>query len=232
MTYNFSPIAYVRSDYPEKFGVPRQAGLVTGAPARIVFEKEYRRPEAFRELDGFSHIWLIWVFSESPCLKATASVWQATVRPPRLGGNRRVGVFASRSPNRPNPIGLSVVSLLKVDLEDPEGPVLVVDGVDMIDGTPILDVKPYIPYSDSIPAADGGFASGRQDYLIEVEIPEEELGKVPEDRREALKMLLAQRPVPAYQHDPEKEYGISFAGCNIRFTLDEKRLKVFAVERF
>ncbi len=254
MDYRFHTIAHIQSDYPEKFGVPRQSGLVTCAPARIVFEKEYRRPEAFRALEGFSHIWLLWVFSESPGFTAadpaaqadeasekkadeasekkivSASGWSPTVRPPRLGGNRRVGVFASRSPNRPNPIGLSVVRLLSVECEAEDGPVLVVDGADLMDGTPILDIKPYLPYSECIPMAKSGFAADQSDFLLEVEFPDGELAKVPENRREALKQLLSQRPVPAYQCDPGRVYGLSFAGCNVRFTIDGKTLRVTEVE--
>ncbi len=245
MRYLFSPIAHIRSDYPEKFGVPRQAGLVIGAPARIVFEKEYRRPEAFRELAGFSHIWLLWVFSQSPVFSGgkgldpeeapdtlqpddiiEPSDWSPTVRPPRLGGNRRVGVFASRSPNRPNPIGLSAVRLLGIESDGDEGPVLIVDGADLVDGTPILDIKPYIAYADSLPDASGGFAANRDDFLLEVFIPQEEEIKVPPGRREALRSLLSQRPVPGYRSDSEQVYGLSFAGVNVRFTIDGRRLTV------
>ena len=225
MNYEFTVIAHIRTDYPEKFGVPRQAGLVTGAPARIIFEKEYRRPEAVRGLEGFSHIWLLWVFSES----LHPGSWSPTVRPPRLGGNKRVGVFASRSPNRPNPIGLSAVKLIAVDTESADGPVLIVDGADLMDGTPVLDIKPYLSYADSIEDAADGFAADQGDFAVDVDIPEDELAKVPENRRKALRSLLSQRPVPAYRDDPEHVYGLSFAGKNISFRLDGRRLTVIEI---
>ncbi len=251
MRYAFEVIAHIESAYPEKFGVPRQAGLVEGVPARIVFEKKYRRSEALRGLAGFSHIWLLWVFSESPGLSgalpsedraepegeassdapilAPAS-WSPTVRPPRLGGNERLGVFATRSPNRPNPIGLSAVRLLQIEQDGPDAPALLVDGADLMDGTPILDIKPYLPYADSVPDASGGFASEKEAFRLRVVIPEAELQKVPEEKRAPLRQVLAQRPVPAYQSEPSRVYGLAFAGCNIRFRLEGDCLTVLEIE--
>ena len=204
-------IATIYTDFPEKFGLPRQSGLVEGLTGRIVMEPEFRRAEAFKEIEGYSHIWLIWGFSESE------GRWQPTVRPPRLGGNRRVGVFASRSPFRPNGLGLSAVRLLAVDYGCADGPVLYVDGIDMVSGTPIYDIKPYAPHSDSIPDAAGGFSAGVVDQNAAVDAPQELLARLPEDKRAALLGILAQDPVPAYQADPDRLYGFTFAGFEIKF---------------
>ena len=202
-TPEWKTIARVHSDFDEKFGIPRQSGLVEALEAEIVFEPEFRSPEAVRGLEAFSHIWLIWVFSRS-----AREGWSPTVRPPRLGGNRRMGVFATRSPFRPNPIGLSCVRLLEVVPNTPRGPVLRVAGADLLDGTPILDIKPYVPYADSHPEALGGFASVPKTASLAVEIPPALLEKIPAGKRAALLGVLAQDPRPPYQDDPERVYGM------------------------
>ena len=218
-------IARIRSDFPTKFGIPRQSGLVEDLRATVVFEPEYRNPDALRGLEGFSHIWLIWQFSQ-----AVRDGWSPTVRPPRLGGNTRMGVFATRSPFRPNPIGLSCVRLVGME-KDPElGHVLVVAGADLMDGTPILDIKPYLPYADSHPEALGGFTGNVGGKVLEVEFPPELLSQVPEDKREALIGVLSRDPRPSYQHDPERVYGMAFAGLEVRFSVDGDVLHVRAVE--
>jgi putative methyltransferase, YaeB/AF_0241 family len=219
-------IARIRSDFPEKFGIPRQSGLVDALRAQVVFEPEYRSPESLRGLEGFSHIWLIWQFSQ-----AVREGWSPTVRPPRLGGNARMGVFATRSPFRPNAIGLSSVRLEGIDLHTPDGPVLRVAGADLMDGTPIFDLKPYIPYADSHPDAVGGFAGSAPQEALEVDFPPELLELVPPDRREALLGVLAQDPRPSYQDDPERVYGFAFAGINVRFSVREGVLRVSGAER-
>ena len=208
------PIAYIKTDFGTKFGIPRQSGLVSGLRGEIRFLPEYSRPEAFRGLDGFSHIWVIWEFSE-----AKREKWSPTVRPPRLGGNKRIGVFATRSPFRPNPIGLSSVRLERVELTAELGPVLHVRGADLVDGTPIFDIKPYIPYGDSHPDAVGGFASAPAGETLTVVIPPALLEKVPEHRREALRGVLAHDPRPHYQDDPDRVYGFTFAGMEVRFSV-------------
>lgn len=208
----FHRIAYIRNDFPEKFGIPRQSGLVEELEALIVFVPEYRRPEALKGLEEYSHIWLLWEFSE-----AKRGEWSPTVRPPRLGGNTRMGVFATRSPFRPNPIGLSSVRLERVEEHPEYGKVLRVRGADLMDGTPILDIKPYLPHVDSHPEARGGFAGRFEHYGLQVEIPEALMDRVPEQKRKALRGILANDPRPAYQKDPERVYGMSFAGMTIRF---------------
>ena len=208
----FHRIAYIWNDFPEKFGIPRQSGLVEELEALIVFVPEYRRPEALKGLEEYSHIWLLWEFSE-----AERGEWSPTVRPPRLGGNTRMGVFATRSPFRPNPIGLSSVRLERVEEHPEYGKVLRVRGADLMDGTPILDIKPYLPHVDSHPEARGGFAGKFEHYGLQVEIPEALMDRVPEQKREALRGILANDPRPAYQKDPERVYGMSFAGMTIRF---------------
>ena len=218
-------VARIRTDYKEKFGIPRQSGLVPDAMGKIVFEPEFRSDDALRGLEGFSHIWLIWEFSES-----VRSEWSPTVRPPRLGGNVRMGVFATRSPFRPNPIGLSVVKLEEICSGTPDGTVLIVSGADLLDGTPILDIKPYVPYSDSIPDALGGFASNAPDAALEVHFPVELLEIVPVDKREALFAVLALDPRPRYQDDPSRVYGFRFAELEIRFSVNGETLTVLAVE--
>ncbi len=223
MDYPMHVIAHVRSQLPEKFGVPRQSGLVPELESTVVFAPEYRSPEALRGLEGFSHLWLVWVFH-----RAAREKWSPTVRPPRLGGNRRMGVFATRSPFRPNPIGLSCVELAGVDATA-EGPVLRIRGADLMDGTPILDIKPYLPYADCRPEALGGFAPAPGETLA-VEIPPELLEKVPPEHRDALKGVLAQDPRPRYQEDPERVYGFGFAGMEVRFFVKENRLTVVEIQ--
>ena len=218
-------IAHLYSDYDTKFGVPRQSGLVDSALACLVFEPEYRNPDALRGLEGFSHLWLIWQFSQ-----AVREDWSPTVRPPRLGGNTRMGVFATRSPFRPNPIGLSCVAIDRVENHPVHGPVIWVRGADLVNGTPVLDLKPYLPYADSRPDARGGFASARADYAVAVEFPPELEALVPPEKREALRGVLALDPRPAYQDDPQRLYGVAFAGKNVRFTVKDGTLTVRAVE--
>ena len=219
-------IANIHSDFPTKFGIPSQSGLVEELTARIVFTPEYRVPEAVRGLEEFSHIWLVWQFSG-----AVREDWSPTVRPPRLGGNTRIGVFSTRSPFRPNAIGLSCVRLLKVEPNTPEGPVLTVSGADLMDGTPILDIKPYIPYADCKPEATGGFTDRAGDFLLHVEVPPALLERVPENRREALIGVLSHDHRPSYQRNPERIYGMEFAGVNVRFRVAEDILTVLHVEK-
>ncbi len=218
-------IARIRSDFPTKFGIPRQSGLVEELKATIVFEPEYRNPDALRGLEEFSHIWLIWQFSE-----AVRDKWSPTVRPPRLGGNTRMGVFATRSPFRPNAIGLSCVRLEAIEKDPKLGTVLVVSGADLMDGTPILDIKPYLPYADAHPEALGGFTGNVGGKVLEVEFPPELLAQVPEDKREALIGVLSRDPRPSYQHDPERVYGMAFGGCEVGFSVDGETLYVRSVE--
>ena len=220
-------IARIHTDFPEKFGIPRQSGLVDGLTGRIVFEEKYRNPDALRGIEGFSHLWLIWQFS-----RAIREEWSPTVKPPRLGGNQRMGVFATRSPSRPNPIGLSCVRLQRVELHTAEGPVLWVAGIDLLDGTPIYDVKPYLPYADCHPEATGGFAQEVMGHRLEVAFPEELLALVPPEKREALREVLAQDPRPGYQHnEPDRRYGVAFAGLDVRFTVEGDVLLVREVVR-
>ncbi len=220
-----TPIAHIRSDFPTKFGVPRQAGLVDSLCAAVVFEPEFRVPEALRGIEGFSHLWLIWEFSQ-----AKRAEWSPTVRPPRLGGNARLGVFATRSPFRPNPIGLSCVKLTGVELSTPDGPLLHVSGADLMDGTPIFDIKPYIPYADCRPEAAGGFAGQAPEARLTVDIPPALLERVPENRLEALAGVLALDPRPSYQADPDRIYGFGFAGLEVRFTVRDGALTVTDIQ--
>lgn len=224
-TLEMKIIARIRTDFPTKFGIPRQSGVVEALRARIIFEPEYRNPDALRGLEGFSHLWLIWQFSQ-----AVREHWSPTVRPPRLGGNTRMGVFATRSPFRPNAIGLSAVKLEGVELHTPEGPVITVSGADLMDGTPILDIKPYIPYADSHPEAREGFTSGGWERMLEVEFSPELLARVPEDKQAALIGVLANDPRPSYQKDPERVYGLTFGGLEVRFTVSGQVLTVQSVE--
>jgi len=214
-------IARIHSDFSTKFGVPRQSGLVDALESTIVFEPEFRNPDALRGLEGFSHVWLVWVFDQ-----AVRKEWSPTVRPPRLGGNQRMGVFATRSPFRPNPIALSSVKLAGIEQTVEFGTVLKIRGADLMDGTPILDIKPYIPYADSHSDAVGGFASAPAGETLEVIIPPELLEQIPENRREALRGVLAQDPRPHYQNDPERIYGFGFAGLEIHFSVDGTTLTV------
>ena len=219
-------IAYIKTDYDEKFGIPRQSGLVQNTEGRIVFLPEYRRAEAVRGLEGYSHIWLIWEFSESKL-----DDWRPTVRPPRLGGNRRMGVFATRSPFRPNPIGLSSVRLLRIETDLPESPVLVVSGADLLNGTPIYDIKPYLPYVDCHPDAVGGFADKAPEAALRVVENDCALRDFPEDKREALYSILQQDPRPSYQNDPERLYGFGFAGYEIKFRVAGDLITVISAEK-
>lgn len=217
-------IAHIETGFSEKFGIPRQSGL-TASKGRIVFEQEFRTPEAFRGIEEYSHLWLIWKFSES-----VRKEWSPTVRPPRLGGNQRVGVFATRSPYRPNPIGISCVALEKIIFEN-EGPVLYVSGADMLNGTPIYDIKPYLPYVDSIPEAVGGFSDRVKGYSLQVECQPEWMDLVPEEERDNLYSLLSQDPRPSYQDDPDRVYGMKYAGLEIKFRIKAGRLTVVRIER-
>lgn len=209
-------IGYIYTDFTTKFGIPRQSGLIKEAAGYIVFEKEYRVKEAFRELEGFSHIWLLWQFSE-----AVRDKWSPTVRPPMLGGNKRVGVFATRSPFRPNNIGLSAVKLEKIEYSDEKGPVLFVSGADLMNGTPIYDIKPYLPYADSIPDAVGGFADRVSKEKLTVFLPEELEEIFPCEKLSLLKAVLADDPRPTYIDDGEREYGFELCGCEIGFRVKD-----------
>lgn len=214
-------IARIRSEFPTKFGIPRQSGLVGALQSTVVFEPEYRNPEALRGLEGYSHIWLLWQFSG-----ALREGWTPTVRPPRLGGNTRMGVFATRSPFRPNAIGLSSVRLEGIELQSEWGPLLHVSGADLMDGSPIYDIKPYLPYTDAHPEASGGFALQSKEGPLQVEFPGALLERVPPAQREGLIAVLAQDPRPAYQNDPKRVYGFPFSGLEIRFTVEGDRLTV------
>ncbi|MDO5444147.1 MAG: tRNA (N6-threonylcarbamoyladenosine(37)-N6)-methyltransferase TrmO [Eubacteriales bacterium] len=221
--FEIKPIAYIRSDFGSKFGIPRQPGLVRELEARIIFEKEFRNDDALRGIQEYSHIWLIWQFSEN-----ADKEWSPTVRPPRLGGNTRIGVFATRSPFRPNALGLSCVQLIRTEKTETEGTVLVVSGADLMDGTPIFDIKPYVAYSDSIPDAVCGFAVPPTD-LLEVSVASEMLEIIPGNKREALKSVLACDPRPRYQKDSDRIYGMDFAGHNIKFKVTENTLEVVQI---
>ena len=219
-------IAHIHSDFASKFGVPRQSGLVDALESTVVFTPEYRNADALRGLEGFSHVWLVWVFD-----KAAREDWSPTVRPPRLGGNARLGVFATRSPFRPNPIALSCVKLAGIEQTAEHGTVLRLCGADLMDGTPILDIKPYIPYADCHPEALGGFAAAPAGETLGVVIPEELLERVPQARREALRGVLAQDPRPHYQNDPSRIYGFGFAGMEVKFSVDGQTLTVTDIEK-
>lgn len=244
---NCTTIAHIETDFASKFGVPRQAGLIPELEGRIVFEPEYRNPDALRGMEGFSHLWLIWVFSEctkkqslstpsnlsnssNPSTPSTpTSTWSPTVRPPRLGGNVRMGVFATRSPFRPNPIGLSSVEISRIELNTPDGPVIYVKGADLMNGTPILDIKPYLPFTDSHPEALGGYTDQtRQQEPLEVIIPDDIrstlLNKIGPERLTALCQVLSQDPRPHYQQDPDRIYGLEFAGIEVHFRVDGLQL--------
>lgn len=214
-------IARIHTDFATKFGVPRQSGLVEELESTVVFEPEYRNADALRGLECFSHVWLVWVFDQ-----AIRKEWSPTVRPPRLGGNQRLGVFSTRSPFRPNPIALSCVKLARIEQTAQHGAVLRLRGADLMDGTPILDIKPYIPYADCHPEASGGFASAPAGETLEVAIPESLLVRIPENRRDALRGVLAQDPRPHYQDDPQRIYGFVFAGLEVKFSVDGTQLTV------
>ena len=225
-TVQLKIIARIHTAFPDKFGVPRQSGLVPELQGKIVFEPEFRNPDAVRCIEDYSHLWLIWQFS-----KAVREDWSPTVRPPRLGGNTRIGVFASRSPFRPNALGLSSVKLEKVEMDPQLGPVLYGSGVDMMDGTPIFDIKPYLVYADSHPDATGGLKGIRKGDPLQVIWCEDTLQQVPEEQQEALRAVLQEAPRPRYQEDPQRVYGMTFAGQNIKFRVEERTLYVLGVEQ-
>jgi len=218
-------IAHIRSDFPTKFGIPRQSGIVSELTSRIVFEPEFRDPSALRGIEGYDYLWLIWQFSE-----AVREDWSPTVRPPRLGGNKRMGVFATRAPFRPNPIGLSSVKLVGVQETEKEGTVLLVTGADLMDGTPIYDIKPYLPFTDSHPDAAAGFSDPVRAKELRVKADETLLLQIPADKREPLLAVLAHDPRPSYQHDPERVYGMSFAGYEVKFKVDGDLLTLLSIE--
>lgn len=218
-------IARIYTDLPEKFGIPRQSGLAPSLMGKIVFEPEFRNAEALRGLDEFSHLWLIWQFSE-----AVREGWSPTVRPPRLGGNKRMGVFATRSPFRPNAIGLSSVKFEKIDTDGENGRVIYVSGIDLMNGTPIFDIKPYLSYTDSHPEAAGGFTESVADRTLEVDIPDELIERVPKDSRQALYDILKEDPRPSYQHDESRIYRFDFAGRTVAFTVKDRMLTVTEIE--
>ena len=224
MDVNIQVIARMHSDFATKFGIPRQSGLVQELRSTIVFEPEYRNSDALRGIEEFSHLWIIWQFSQ-----AVRQGWSPTVRPPRLGGNTRMGVFATRSPFRPNNLGLSSVTLLGVEQTAEYGTVLHVGGADLMDGTPIFDIKPYIPYGDCHPEATGGFTDRAGAFLLKVDFPPQLLKKLPEDKREAAIGVLSHDPRPSYQRQPERIYGLNFAGCDIRFRVEADVLTVIEV---
>ena len=221
---NIQIIARMRSDFATKFGIPRQSGLVEELRSTIVFEPDFRNPDALRGIEDFSHLWIIWQFSE-----AVRSQWSPTVRPPRLGGNTRLGVFATRSPFRPNHLGLSSVKLLGVEHTKEFGTVLHVGGADLMDGTPIFDIKPYIPYGDCHPDATGGFTDTAGEFLLQVDFPPQLLAKLPEEKQASAIGVLRHDPRPSYQRDPDRVYGLAFAGFDIRFRVQEDLLSVIDV---
>lgn len=222
---SFKIIAKIKSDFDTKFGVPRQSGLVPGLKSRIRFEPEFRNADALRGLEGFSHLWIAWIFSEN-----IRESWSPTVRPPRLGGNKRLGVFATRSSFRPNPLALSCVKIEEIHLDGDEGPEIVVSGADLMDGTPIVDIKPYIPYTDARPEAIGGFTDSVFKNRLHVNAPAEILNKLESEKRDALVAVLEQDPRPAYQDDPERIYGFSFAGREIKFKVNHETLELLSID--
>ena len=224
--FRIKPIAHIYTDFDEKFGIPRQSGLIEKLEGRIVFEPEFRCAEALRELDGFSHIWLIWQFSEN-----AGAGFSPTVRPPRLGGNRRVGVFASRSPFRPNSLGLSAVKIEGIDYGCENAPVIHVSGIDMMNGTPVFDIKPYIPLADSKPDVGEGYTAATKNYKIAVDCDRALLEILPQDKRELLLEVLKSDPRPSYKADEKRTYGLSFAGFNVTFDADGEKLTVTEIKR-
>lgn len=221
---DMTPIGHIENLFTEKFGIPRQSGLV-GVLSRIVLTDEFRNPDVYRGLEDYSHVWLIWEFSANKEVP-----FSPTVRPPRLGGNTRMGVFATRSPYRPNKMGLSCVKIEKIEWHTPDGPILWVSGADLMNGTPILDIKPYLPHSDSIPEAKGGFSTQVAWQTLQVEIPDDLLAAIPQEHRQSIIQLLSQDPRPAYQNDPSKEYGVTYAHLNIRFTVADGKLTVTDIQ--
>ena len=224
-TIQIKPIAYIHNDFTAKFGIPRQSGLVEQVRSKIIFTPEFRNADALRGLEGYSHLWLIWQFSEFQ-----REGWSPTVRPPRLGGNQRMGVFATRSPNRPNPLGLSSVKLERIELSSPQGPILYVTGADLMDGTPIYDIKPYLPYTDAHPDALGGFGFKENEGTVAVECSLDLLENIPAEKRQGLLALLEQDPRPGYTDDPDRIFGMEFGGYEIRFRVDQKTLKVVEIQ--
>lgn len=224
-SFTFQAIAHVQSDFPEKFGIPRQSGILKSLTSTIVFEERFRNADALRGLEDFSHLWLLWVFSEN-----IREGFSPTVRPPRLGGNRRMGVFATRSSFRPNPVALSVVKIERIETVSPSGPKIVVSGADLMDGTPIIDIKPYLPDADAISGAQGGFAEKVVRSPLEVRFPDALLEKIPMEKREALRLALSEDPRPAYQRDATRLYGFRFAKWNVRFSVSGDVLDVTEVE--
>ena len=219
-------IGHIRTDFPSKFGIPRQSGLIETLKGKIILEPEYRNPQVYKGIEQFSHIWLLWEFSE-----AQKEHWSATVKPPRLGGKTRMGVFATRAPFRPNNIGLSCVKLDRVEMDEKDGSVLWVAGVDLLDGTPIYDIKPYIPLTDCHPEASEGYTKETKIHELKVEFPEELLNQYPEEKRQAVLGILAQDPRPTYFQDPERVYGVPFAGFDVKFKVDGDTLVVCGLER-
>lgn len=219
-------IGHIRTDFPSKFGIPRQSGLIDGLKGKIILEPEYRNPQVYKGIEEFSHIWLLWEFSE-----AKKEHWSATVKPPRLGGKKRMGVFATRAPFRPNNIGLSCVKLDRVEQDEKDGPVLWVAGVDLLDGTPIYDIKPYIPLTDCHPEASEGYTRETKIHELKVEFPEELLNQYPEEKRQAVLGILGQDPRPTYFQDPERVYGVPFAGFDVKFRVDGDLLIVCGLEK-
>lgn len=220
----FKIIAKIKSDFPEKFGIPRQSGLLKELRSTIQFEPEFRNADALRGLGGFSHLWILWIFSEN-----IRSTWSPTVRPPRLGGNKRLGVFATRSSFRPNPLAMSCVKIEEIRLDGKDGPEILVSGADLMDGTPIVDIKPYLPYADAIPEAAGGFAEAVRYNKLEVEFPDELAAKFPAEKLPMLTEVLAEDPRPHYQADPERVYGLAFAGFDIKFKVADQKLTVTGI---
>ena len=219
-------IGHIRTDFPSKFGIPRQSGLIDSLKGKIILEPEYRNPQVYKGIEEFSHIWLLWEFSE-----AKKEHWSATVKPPRLGGKKRMGVFATRAPFRPNNIGLSCVKLDRVEQDEKDGPVLWVAGVDLLDGTPIYDIKPYIPLTDCHPEASEGYTRETKIHELKVEFPEELLNQYPEEKRQAVLGILSQDPLPPYFQDPERVYGVPFAGFDVKFRVDGDLLIVCGLEK-
>lgn len=226
METTIRPIAYIKSDFTDKFGIPRQSGLVPELTARIVFEPEYRDPNALVGLEGYSHLWLIWQFSTVAAEYAAGKSWRPTVRPPRLGGNARRGVFATRSPYRPNALGLSCVELAGIENGD-----ILVKGADLLDGTPIFDIKPYLPYVDAHPEARGGFTEQTASYALKVNCPQPLLDKLPKEKQAALLGVLKNDPRPAYQHDPDRIYAMDFGGYRVQFWVSETSLTVIDIQK-
>ena len=214
-------IAYIETAFPSKFGIPRQSGLVPSLRGTIVFAPEYRNPNAVRGLEGYSHLWLIWQFSKTFHNSGSEGGWSPTVRPPRLGGNKRIGVFATRSPNRPNAIGLSSVEIESIEYSSDRGPLIYVRGADLLDGTPIFDIKPYLPFTDSHPDARGGFADEKKEYALTVADPDTLLSVLSEDDRAAVIEVLSEDPRPSYQSDPAREYGMEYGAWEIHFTVND-----------